>query len=391
MSGLGKVLAIARVNLLRQIRDRSSAFFVFVLPTIIVVALGLQFGGSSRARLGIVAPPGDPAAAELVAALERDAVRFDIRRPADESALRAQVERGQLEAGLVIPAGYEAALAGTGTAEIQFLGSMDALTLGLQAPVEAAISSQAAVVLAARVAATTGAGTYEAGAAAAAAALPSIPGISVDVSRVGGAGFFANFGTFTFGAQTQLLLFVFLTSLTAAGQLVLSRKLGVSRRMLSTPTGAGTIVAGEALGRFGVALLQALYIVAVSSIVFGVGWGDPLAAAAIILLFCLVGAAVAMLLGAVASNPEQASSLGVFAGLAMGALGGCMVPFEIMPDAMQAVARLLPHSWAILGLRDLVRDGGGIETVLPNLGVLAAYAAVVMALAAWRFRRAIAQ
>lgn len=390
MSGLGKVLAIARVNLLRQLRDRGSAFFVFVLPTIIVVALGLQFGGSSRARLGILAPAGDATATALVAQLEQDPTRFDVRRVVDEATLRAQVERGQLEAGVIIPAGYGDALARGSTVELQFLGTPGALTAGLRAPVEAAVSRQAALILAARVAAGTGAGDYQAAAAAAAAALPGVPGVTVAVSRVGTAGFFANFGTFTFGAQTQLLLFVFLTSMTAAGQLVLSRKLGVSRRMLSTPTGPGTIVAGEALGRFGVALLQALYIVGVSSVVFGVGWGDPLAAGAVVVLFCLVGAAVAMLLGAVAGNPEQASSLGVFAGLAMGALGGCMVPFEIMPDAMQAVARLLPHSWAILALRDLVRDGGGIESILPNLAVLAAYASVVMALAAWRFRRAIA-
>ena len=39
------MLAIGRVNLVRQVRDRADLFFVFVLPTIIVVALGLQFGG----------------------------------------------------------------------------------------------------------------------------------------------------------------------------------------------------------------------------------------------------------------------------------------------------------------------------------------------------------
>ncbi len=62
MSQLRKVLEIGRVNLLRQVRDRGDLFFVFVLPTIIIVALGLQFGGTGRARLGVVAPTGDAAA-----------------------------------------------------------------------------------------------------------------------------------------------------------------------------------------------------------------------------------------------------------------------------------------------------------------------------------------
>ena len=56
MRQLRKVLEIGRVNLLRQVRDRGDLFFVFVLHTIIIVALGLQFGGTARARLGVVAP-----------------------------------------------------------------------------------------------------------------------------------------------------------------------------------------------------------------------------------------------------------------------------------------------------------------------------------------------
>lgn len=391
MSGLVKVVEIARVNLVRQVRDRSATFFVFVLPIIIIVALGLQFGGGGQARLGVVVPAGDPAAEGLVTALAKDGTRFDIRRMPDEATLRGQVERGLLEAGVVIPDGYGAALAGSQPVSVQFLGTTDALTLGLRAPVEAAVAREAAIVMAARISDAMGAGSYAAAAAVAEAGYAAVPGVSVELTSVGERGIFAGFGMFTFGAQTQLLMFIFLTSMTAAGQLVLTKHLGVSRRMLSTPTSVLTIVSGEALGRLGVALLQAVFIVAVTSLVFGVSWGDPLAATAIILLFSLVAAAVAMLIGAVVSNPEQASSLGVFAGLALGALGGSMIPLELMPEAMQNVARLIPHSWAIQALKELIRNGGGIESVTTSLAVLAAYAAVVMALAAWRFRKAIAR
>ena len=88
-------------------------------------------------------------------------------------------------------------------------------------------------------------------------------------------------------------MFMFLTSMTAAGRLVFTKQIGVSRRMVSTPTSIGTIVAGETLGRFGVAMLQAAYIVLVTTVAFNVSWGDPLAAAALIALFGLVAAGVA--------------------------------------------------------------------------------------------------
>ena len=88
----GKVLAIGRVNLVRQVRDRGDLFFVFVLPTIIVVALGLQFGGPTQARLGVVAPTGDPAAEAIVAALSGSG--SDVRGPAPPGRRRRRRRRG---------------------------------------------------------------------------------------------------------------------------------------------------------------------------------------------------------------------------------------------------------------------------------------------------------
>jgi len=390
MIQLGKVLALGRVNLLRQLRDRSDLFFVFVLPTIIIVALGLQFGGTSRARLGVVAPADDPAAQVLIESIAADGTGFDIRRVGDVSALTDLVERGQVEAGIAIPDGFSTLLQGTDTVEIQYLGTTDALTAGLQAPVSAAVAQLGAITTATRVAVSEGLGDWRLAEATATSRYATVPGVEVSVTLVGEPGIFAGFSQFTFGASTQLILFMFLTSMTAAGRLVHTKQMGVSRRMVSTPTSVWTIVAGEALGRYLVAILQAAYIIAVTTIAFGVSWGDPLAAGVIIALFGLVAAGAAMLVGALSENGDQASSLGVFAGLALGALGGCMIPWQMMPDVMQSVARVIPHSWALLGLQELVRTGGGISTVLPNIAVLAAYGLALMGLAGWRFRKAIA-
>ena len=88
MSGVRKALEIGRVNLIRQLRDRGDLFFVLVLPTLIIVALGLQFGGSTAARVGVVVPAGDADAAALVEILRADDARLDVRPVADEATLR---------------------------------------------------------------------------------------------------------------------------------------------------------------------------------------------------------------------------------------------------------------------------------------------------------------
>ncbi|MCJ7710041.1 MAG: ABC transporter permease, partial [Chloroflexi bacterium] len=329
------------------------------------------------------------AADALVARIEEDSPVFTVLAFEDEASLRTAVERGTVEAGVVFPGDYGARLAGPDVVEIRFLGTTETITAGYRAAIEASMADQQALVAAARTAEQLGAGTFDEAFGVAETRRPDVSGVRVTVEQVGEEFMFEGYSQFTFGAQTQLLLFTFLTSMTAAAQLVLTRRLGVSRRMVSTPTSIGTIVLGETLGRFLVALLQALFIVLLTATVFNVSWGDPLAASAIVLLFCLVSAAAAMLVGTLSRNADQASSMGVFAGLALGALGGCMVPLVFMPELMQTVAKAIPHSWAITGLSSLIRDGGGIDTVMTNVAVLAGFALVLLGLATWRYRKAI--
>ena len=196
-------------------------------------------------------------------------------------------------------------------------------------------------------------------------------------------------GRYSNGASTQLLLFIFLTSLTGSARLIETRRLGVARRMLSTPTSVGTILAGQTLGRLAVALLQALIIVVGSALFFGVHWGDPPATAAVVLAFCLVGAGAGMLIGSVFSNEEQAGPVAILLGLGLAALGGSMVPLEVFPPTVRSVAHLTPHAWGNDAFSTLLKHGGGFESVLGDVGVLLAFAAVLIALGMWRLRRAL--
>jgi ABC-2 type transport system permease protein len=385
----GKVVEIGRLTVLQQVRDRSGLLLMLVLPTLVVAVLGLRLGGPGVPVLGVVAPADDAAAAALVAALEGD--ELGLRPVDDEAALRSLVEHGRLDAGIVIPDGFSATLRGGGTAEVRFVGTSGPPATAVRVPVEAVVARADALFTAARVAVTSGAATFDEGVAAASSAEAGAPGVTVELALVGEPGPLAGLEPFTIGATSQLVLFMFLTSLIAVVRQVRTRELGVSRRLLAGPTTPRTILVGEASGRLAIALLQGLAVVTITAIAFGVNWGDPLALGAVITLFGIVSAAAAMLLGAVTRNADQAAAVAVFAGLALGALGGCLVPYQVMPPPLQAIARLLPHAWALLGLETLAGDPeAGVGSVSTDLGVLAVYGVGLAVLAAWRARNTLA-
>ncbi len=120
---------------------------------------------------------------------------------------------------------------------------------------------------------------------------------------------------------------------------------------------------------------------------FGVDWGDPISAITILTAFAAASAGAGMLLGALASTQAQAGAIGVGLGIGVAALGGSMLPRELMPETMQLVSRVTPHAWAYDAFADVVRRGGTVLDVLPQLGVLAAMAVVLLGVAGVLLRR----
>ncbi|MEX2228397.1 MAG: ABC transporter permease [Dehalococcoidia bacterium] len=386
---MSAVLAIAGVNLRRVFRDRANVFFILIFPLLIIVVLGLTFGSGFDARIGILVPAdAGPLVTDLVGAIDA-ADNVIVDRFDDEDALLTAVERGRVQAGLVIPPGYGDAVGGSGTVALRYYARPDRLGQELRPVVDAALAGQAARVVAARFLAAEGLASIEDGLALAASLAPVVPGPQVAVERVGEAALGDSFEYFDLGASQQLLLFIFLTSLTSAVALIETRQFGISRRMLSTPTSAVEVVAGEALGRFAIALTQGLLIMLGSLVLFQVNWGDPLGAAAVLIAFSLVGSGAGMLAGAALSNTQQAGALGLLLGLGLGALGGSMVPLEVFPETMRRMAHVTPHAWGSEAFATLVRHDGSLFDILPELGVLFAMATVLYVLAAWRLRRAI--
>jgi ABC-2 type transport system permease protein len=380
-----KALTIASNSLRRLFRDRTNIFFIFVLPIVLILVLGLVFGTGFTSRVALITPDGDDLAGEIADRIS-SSTAFETIDVDDAEAARARLRRNDIDAVIVIPDGYRDALLNGDTVEIAYYSTPSGGGFDVRSVVEAAIAEQAAVIRAARFAAET-TGTDPATALETARLVQrsiATIGTELEGEASGGSG-----GQFDLGAAQQLLLFMFLTALTSSTALIQSRRLGVSHRMLSTPTTAGTIIGGETLGRFLVVMLQGVFIVVAAGVLFDVEWGDPVAAILVVTAFALTGTGAGMLLGSAFSNEQQAGGVAIFGALMLAALGGSMVPLEIFPDTMVTIAHFTPHAWGNDAFATLIRHSGGVADIATELAVLTAYGLALVALSSAVFRRSL--
>lgn len=384
-----KALEIARTDLRRLVRWRANLFFLFVLPMLIILLLGAAFGGSQTARMGVVNQDSGPLAARLVSALEHQPSTKVIRY-SSRAALEKVVARGDVDAGLVVPSDYDTRLARGQSSTLAYFGRPDSVAQQLRPTIQAVAADQSLTIAAAQVLARQLRLGFTGALSRANQVAARVPRTQVSVTNPDGSAYVTTSGRFQQGASTELVLFIFLTSSTGAAFVIETRRLGIARRILSTPTSVRTLISGQLLGRLAVALVQALIIVLGSMLFFGVRWGDPVGTSAVILSFCLVGTGVAVLVGSVVQTEQQAQPVGLLLGLGLAALGGSMAPLEVFPPTARAIAHITPHAWANDAFSKLLKHGGDVVTVLPQIGVLLAFAVLAISLAVWRLQRTLA-
>ncbi len=383
-----KALVIAATDLRRLLRWRANIFFLFVMPMLLILLLGAAFGGSTKARIGVTDADRGKLAQQFVAALHARQ-STDVIGYASRGGLESAVAHGDVEAGLLIPANYDASLQQGTNVALGYLGRPDSGAQQLRATIQSVAAGQSRSIAAAQLLQGQTGATFASSLARAQAATGVVPLVQVRLTAPDGTAYVTTAGRFGSGASTMLLLFVFLNSLSGAGFVLETRKLGIARRILSTPTSTGSLMAGQLLGRFAIAIVQALIIVFGSLLFFGVSWGNPLGTAAVIFAFSLVGTGAALLLGSLFSSEEQVRPVALLLGLGLAALGGSMAPLEVFPATARKIAHITPHAWANEAFSKLLKHGGDLVTVLPQIGVLLGFAALTITAALWQLRRAL--
>jgi ABC-2 type transport system permease protein len=183
---------------------------------------------------------------------------------------------------------------------------------------------------------------------------------------------------------------------------------GTLERLLATPVSRAEIVLGYSLGFSFFATLQIALVLAfvlgrfdipaigpLPAFAIGLGVhiiGNPLIAYVIVLVLGIGAVSLGIFISTFARTELQILQFIPIVIVPQGLLGGFFWPIDQLPDLLQPVARILPVTYAIDGLRHVMIAGAdlGSGQVLLDLGVLVGIAAFFVILAAATIRREIA-
>ena len=185
----------------------------------------------------------------------------------------------------------------------------------------------------------------------------------------------------------QLIIWVFIPLLGTSELMAYERVWGTLRRLVTTPTRKPTFLLGIITGQFSYGLVQMLMLVVIGVMLLKVPWGqNPLALLLLLISFGLAAVAMGTMLGTFTRTPSQANGLSIALGMVMGLLGGCMWPLEMFPPAVANAVKILPTTWAMMGMTQLTVYNAGLIKILPYAAVLLGFSLVFFVVGVWRFR-----
>ena len=384
MSAL-RVAAVFRRIVIQFRRDPRSLALLFAAPIAIIALLGwvLSSQQTLTARVAVVdeapGPAGQLVTSRLQSVLDsQTGIALD-QSVTDDSTARQALKDKKLDLVIILPPDFSA-----GNRKVELL------TLGLNPTAEASVLPAIQRSLITAVAES-----------AAGVALPTFERATVYGSP--------DATTLDSLAPVVVGFFVYFFVFILTGISFLRERLGGTlERLLATPVSRAEIVVGYSLGFGFFATLQVTLVLAfvlarlqipafgpLPAFALGLGVrtaGSPLLAYLLVLILGLGAVSLGIFLSTFARSELQILEFIPIVIVPQGVLGGFFWPVDQLPALLQPVARILPVTYAIDGLRQVMIAGAGLTSsqVLLDLGVLVAIAAVFVTLAVTTIRREVA-
>jgi ABC-2 type transport system permease protein len=386
-------LIIARKELAQRLRDRTLFIIGIAAPLILAFIFNLILGGvvgqgpDVDFEFGLVNQDPGPVGGgyeTMLAAMEEEGV-ITLTRYEDEAAAQAAVDDGDVDAVFVLPPDLSAATVIGGASTIVVLGNVDSEigTAVANAIAEGFVSEVRTASIAAQAAMTLGViGIDEINDAAARAATAALP-LAVETVEVRS----RQVDTTTFFIAGLGIFFVFFIVGLSVTSMLDERSNGTLARLLAAPIRPASIVAGKVIASIILGIVAMFILAIASTLIMGADWGNPLAAAGIIVATVIAAAGLMTFVGSLARTSEQAGNLQSIVALTMAMLGGTFIPITTNEGVLGTLRLFTPNAWYMRGLGDIA--GGAYAEAWLAVGVLLLIGAISGTIGLTIVRRAV--
>ena len=166
------------------------------------------------------------------------------------------------------------------------------------------------------------------------------------------------------------------------------RSQGTMERLMASPVSRLDVVIGYLFGFFIFALTQTLVVLLFTIYVLHVHYAGDLWQIFVFQVVIIAGAVnLGIFISAFARNEFQMVQFIPLMIVPQIFLGGLLWPVEQMPNYLQWLSKVLPLTYAVRGLRDIMLSGKSLLDVIFELSVLVIFAVVASILAALTLRR----
>jgi ABC-2 type transport system permease protein len=149
----------------------------------------------------------------------------------------------------------------------------------------------------------------------------------------------------------MMVMWVFFIAQNVLADIYTERDRKTLMRLMASPVSVMTIVLSKFAHSFALCLLVEFVLIVLTSLVFGVKWGNPFWLLVVILTLNFAITGVLALLYGISKTRSAAEGLTVIVILSLGFLGGGFFPFNEMPALFQRIGEWTINRWAILSIQ----------------------------------------
>jgi ABC-2 type transport system permease protein len=363
-----RLICLVRKEFL-ELRQNPRLFGVVIVAPIIQLTM-LGYAASTDVKdVPVVVADGDrsPASRNLIARFDASPNFTIVDTVTTVAEIDPYLQRGDAWIALAIPAGYGTSI-------------QAARPVALQVVADGSDSNSTTVALGY---ATALVGEY---AATLIGSAPARPGIDLRVRVWYNPQLESRFFMIP-GVLALLLLLV--TANLAAMAIVREKELGTLEQLNVTPLRRWELIVGKLLPYGVIALIDVLLVTAVAVFWFEVplrGSVTLLLAMSLVYVLCTLG--LGLFISTISDTQQQAMMTATFFFLTpMIYLSGFIFPIENMPPVIQYATYLIPLRYFLVIVRGIFLKGIGLDLLWPQAAAMAAWGAIVLALAVMRSRK----